>query len=574
MRWMLMEPEYAATTGRTYITIVNLTPHPFVLTSTHQYQMSDWDWDTVPPGKSRQNVAEHTGKVGANPIDTNGEAYYRIGDTGKTFVVRATTHIPDTYPRRVVFDLSGMGKGQREYKVPEQEVPVTLVITGSDEYGFVTSLSHGPGNWMNSIKDVIQDRPLRHVVMPGTHDSGMSKISGAILTGATSGNTQTQGLNMYNQLRTGARWFDLRVQTVHQVAPSCCDNYEFWTTHINDETADAPIGRSGEKFDDVVDNINQFTAENPGEVIILQFRYLIGIRNVPSMGPEYWKTKQKDEFFDKLRRINNRCGNIPTSGANGLGDRGVGSFMSSNGNKGCVLIFLDTRHLEQNIAAADRVARADGIYHKNDLPWSDGWPNKEDTKDVAESNINRWQAERTNVLVSQWLSTPNFMTSTFVYSLQSIAVLPTNPTLYWRGVPEMSPTAFPNVIMVDYVGQILMNERAWDELGAELYTLAVGLNLYMLSENCDISPKRSVLLPKRSGSGSGSARIAAAPQANPLVSSWNGIIFANGTTVNNPPPALRLGQPAILRGGTVFSNGTVLTKDIPNPEYKGASARV
>ncbi|KAK4194242.1 hypothetical protein QBC40DRAFT_302303 [Triangularia verruculosa] len=93
MRWFLMEPEYAATTGRTYITIVNLTPHPFTLQRTSKYQMDE---------------------VGANPVDTNGEAYYNIGDTGKKFKVRVTAHIPDTYPWRIVFGLSGMGKGQRE----------------------------------------------------------------------------------------------------------------------------------------------------------------------------------------------------------------------------------------------------------------------------------------------------------------------------------------------------------------------------------------------------------------------------------------------------------------------------
>ena len=239
--------------------------------------------------------------------------------------------------------------------------------------------------------------------------------------------------------------------------------------------------------------------------------------------------------------------------------------MSSNGGKGCVFIFLNTAHLS-NIAEADQVARSDGIYDYGNLPWSDGWPNKEDTKAVAEFNVNKWAEARSNVLVSQWLSTPNVLTSTFSYSLQAIAVLPTNPTLYWRGVPDMSPTAFPNVIMVDYIGQLLMGGQGWGGgLGAGLYTLAIGLNLYMLSENCGISPRRSPLLPKRSASA-----FKAAPQPNsPLLSSWNGIIFANGTTIDNPPPILHVGRPEILRNGTVFSNGTVLTEDIRNPEYEG-----
>jgi hypothetical protein len=532
MIWSLMdEPKKR---GYTYITIVNLTPHPFNLKRISYYQMNVFDWDTIPPGKSRQNLAVY-GQTDT-PVDTNGEAYYEIGDTGKKFVVRATTHIPDDHPTRIVFDLSGMGKGQREYKVPENTVPVTLVITGSNDYGFITSLSHGPGNWMNGIKEVIKDRPLRHVVMPGTHDSGMSKITRAISSFGSDVNTRTQSLSTYNQLHAGARWFDLRVQSVHDVMAG---DYVFWTTHINDETATTAVGGSGEKFDEVVDNINRFTSGNPGEVIILQFRYLIGIRSAPSGGPIYWGTDHKNDFFSKLRKINNRCGNIPKLGPYSFAERTVGSLMSTNGNKGCVLIFLDTAHLERNIPEADRVARLDGIYHKDDLPLTDAWPNKEYHKHVAEFNIDKWDDTRSKVLVSQWLSTPPGEVSTLVHSLEKYAVLANNPTLYWRGVPAMSPTAFPNVIMVDYIGEIVLGERDWDELGAELYTLAIGLNLYMLSENCEISPKRSQLLPKRS---SNKARIASRQQDNPLVSSWNGIIFANGTIIDNPPPTLRVGQ--------------------------------
>ncbi|KAK2045776.1 hypothetical protein LZ31DRAFT_540891 [Colletotrichum somersetense] len=326
MRWFLMEPEYAATTGKQYITIVNLTPHPFKLTYTHSYQMDEFNWGDIPSGRARQNVAHYTEHAGANPQDNNGEAYYDIGDTGKKFVVRVTTHIPDTYPRRIVFDLSGMGKGQREYRVPEQEVPVTLVITGSDFFGFITSLSHGPGNWMNLIKEDIKHRRLFDVIMPGTHDSGMSKITEAILTGATSANTQTQGLKIYDQLRVGAR-------------------YDEMADHLSDEMADVPIGKSGEKFDDVVSEINKFTSENPGEVIALQFRYLVGVRDVPSKGPVYWDETIKNKFFDKLMKIENRCGKLESGR---IQDYTMDRLMSSNNGKGCVLIFMNTFYMEKH----------------------------------------------------------------------------------------------------------------------------------------------------------------------------------------------------------------------------------
>jgi len=180
MEWFLMNPEFAATTGEQYVTIVNLTPHRFKLRSTHSYQMDTFNWGDIPQGKARQNKIEYGGGVGANPVDTNGEAYYDIEGTSLRFEVRCTTHIPDTYPRRIILDLSDMGLGQREYKVPDQKVPVTLIITGSESYGFIANLRHGHGAWQAPLYDVIKDRRVDHTVFPGTHDSGMSKITNRV----------------------------------------------------------------------------------------------------------------------------------------------------------------------------------------------------------------------------------------------------------------------------------------------------------------------------------------------------------------------------------------------------------
>lgn len=110
-------------------------------------------------------------------VDTNGYANYKLEGTDKTFQVHVTTHIPDSYERRVVFDLGGMGMGWRELGFPGERVSVALVITGSEQYGYVNSLQLNNIAWMRSMYDIIKDRQLRHVVMPGAHDAGMSKIS-------------------------------------------------------------------------------------------------------------------------------------------------------------------------------------------------------------------------------------------------------------------------------------------------------------------------------------------------------------------------------------------------------------
>ncbi|KAJ0302609.1 hypothetical protein COL5a_001548 [Colletotrichum fioriniae] len=328
--------------------------------------------------------------------------------------------------------------------------------------------------------------------------------------------------------------------------------------HVSDEVAEVVIGRTGERFDDVINEINRFTDENPGEVIFLQFRYLVGVRNVPSLGPIYWDEGIKDKFFDKLKEINSRCPGLDS----GLQTSKIGDLMDKNDNKGCVLIFLNTQHLSKISDKGKHTSADDGIYNIDYIDLTDAWPEKEDTKEMAEWAIKKWTNKTEgNFYIAQWLGTPHFWTSTFSYGLQSIAVLPTNPALYWRGVNEISDKIFPNVILVDYIGMVIMNEPGWDALSAELYTLAIGLNLYTISENCDISKRRSPLLP--------SPKNLRKPPS-PLVSQFNGIIFANWTTIADPPPGLHPGRVEVLKNGTVFSNGTILEESVPNPDFNSS----
>jgi len=54
---------------------------------------------------------------------------------------------------------------------------INWVLTGSEKRGYWTSYAP-PVAWMSSILDVIGDRKLKHVCMPGSHDAGMWKIDG------------------------------------------------------------------------------------------------------------------------------------------------------------------------------------------------------------------------------------------------------------------------------------------------------------------------------------------------------------------------------------------------------------
>jgi hypothetical protein len=534
-----------------YVSVVNLTPHRFKLDGTHSYQMDTFDFGDVPQGRARQNAVKYRGTWSTG--DDAGEAYYRIDGTDKKFALRVKSYVPGSNPRRVVLDLSGMGLGQREYVFPGGEASVSLVITGSNKVGFQASLRHGAGGWMRNMYDVIGSRKVRHLIMPGTHDAGMSKISGMIDSIGSAPNTQTQGINIYNQLRAGSRWFDLRVGSVH-ANDDAGQNNGFWVMHVNNEMGDIAIGNTGESLDEVVSEINQFTSENPGEIIFLPLRYLVGRYEFPDRGPILWDSAVVNDFFAKLRGLNNRCPNLDTS--TGFQNQKASYFMDQNGGRGCVIPLLNG-HLQGGVPTE---SQADGIYSISRMNIQDHWSNKMKADEMAPDQISNWRAgtrggasDYGSLLIAQWLVTPDAVAST-AYGLQAFAIQPTNPSLYWAGVNGIDPEHWPNVILVDYIGVQQQDQFAWDQLSAELYTLAVGMNLYMASENCGVNTQRSPLLRRGEVSAEGRRE-----------TTWNGIIFANGTILDNPPPTLHLGRVEMLRNGTVFDNGTVLEQSIPNP---------
>ncbi|KND90634.1 PI-PLC X-box domain-containing protein [Tolypocladium ophioglossoides CBS 100239] len=279
---------------------------------------------------------------------------------------------------------------------------------------------------MSSLYETIKDRPIRHVVMPGAHDAGMSYLSTQFLSVGIKANTQTQGLSTYKQLRYGSRWLDLRVLTVHEGG-----GHTFWTAHVNDETNSPPVGNSGESLHNVIENINQFTAESPGEIIFLRFSYLIGINKVPTK-PQYWTAEIMQQFFDELKTINNRCISLPEIEFFLIK---AGIFMDQNDGKGCVLILLDQAN-NQYLDTLD--SEPDGIYETRVMLYYDHWADEDTVKQVAANQTEGWNdvqrpgssngTSQDALYINQWSVTPDpldFITT----SLSQYANM-MNPTLF------------------------------------------------------------------------------------------------------------------------------------------------
>lgn len=124
--------------------------------------------------------------------------------------------------------------------------------TGEDRYTYVQAFYILPtatpdnAHWMGDLLKKNSKVTLNHLTMPGSHDAGM-------YTGHNEW-AKTQSLTIGNQLRAGARYFDLRV---------CKSGSELWTYH-------GPT--YGGKLADILDDVAAFLDGSSREVVFLKFR--------------------------------------------------------------------------------------------------------------------------------------------------------------------------------------------------------------------------------------------------------------------------------------------------------------
>lgn len=112
--------------------------------------------------------------------------------------------------------------------------------------------------WMGLLDS---DTKLNGIVMPGSHDAGMSQADHCGAGGDLNpGISRTQELNIQGQLEAGSRYFDIRVDYDHR---------ELVTYH---RTGDS--GCNGEPLSAVLDQSVAFVRSHPSETFILKFSHI------------------------------------------------------------------------------------------------------------------------------------------------------------------------------------------------------------------------------------------------------------------------------------------------------------
>jgi hypothetical protein len=152
--------------------------------------------------------------------------------------------------------------------------PVNEWIDNRDSSSNMTWLATIPNNWgdvrsamrrswMLAAYDVIKDKTLRQLAIPGTHDAGM-------YVGGVSSLGKTQDLTIYQQLVEGVRYFDLRPDWYTMTLLDGTRVSELRLYH-------GPVG--GPLLDDVLADVVKFMSEPGRELVILKFSHFSGFND-------------------------------------------------------------------------------------------------------------------------------------------------------------------------------------------------------------------------------------------------------------------------------------------------------
>ncbi|KAK0116871.1 hypothetical protein ONS96_012718 [Cadophora gregata f. sp. sojae] len=265
-----------------YVELANLTPYDWKLTYTHSYHM-DWKFPlTIPAGTTKEQYIEWWYDHGPNG-DCGAEATYELVDSPEpaSFTVQARQNKGKKIEIQYGDELSSIGNpvGSLITLGYKRDGSVFFVLAGNETGSYVST--NAPVAWQQATLSTIGTKSLREISMPASHDSGMSQVTRHY--GGVAHNTQTQSVHIYQQLVYGARWFDIR---------PALRKGKWYTNHLSMVPGLGYQGAFGRTMVDIIKDINRFTIENPGELIILELSH--------EMDRFKWKPRLTDEQWQML----------------------------------------------------------------------------------------------------------------------------------------------------------------------------------------------------------------------------------------------------------------------------------
>ncbi|KAJ8117833.1 hypothetical protein OPT61_g1057 [Boeremia exigua] len=421
------------------LTLVNGSPFEWKLSSESSYQMDAWKWPNVAAGEAAKVYVEFGTRWFGK--DDAGEAYYDIAGTSEKFSVLGKK----SKDYELTISLTDMAteqspKGSKVELGFRHDAAVNWIMS-TDEAGKWWSNSGTYVDWMQQSMGSLANRTLNHICMPGSHDAGMGTFSPGTV-GAHFANTQTQYLDFKGQLMAGSRYFDLRpvISNGQWVAG------HYSGLEVGDD--DLWVGGNGQSLDDIIKQINDFTAEYK-ELVIINLSHTLDTDN------DYKELDQKqwDSLFDKLKDIKNRH-TVKDPGDTDFSTKVLGDFITDRAS-----VFV-LAQLPSGVKLGSYASQ--GFYESKHFPFYDSYSNSNDLSTMRDDQLEKLKTER-NIVSDSASRKEKFHILSWTLTQQAEDVLnldrailnmnaETFDDLVEKAWNAFSPESFPNVLFVDALG--------------------------------------------------------------------------------------------------------------------------
>ncbi|PSN67147.1 PLC-like phosphodiesterase [Corynespora cassiicola Philippines] len=417
-----------------YLTLVNGSPNDWVLSGHSSYQMDTWSWPTISAGKSAKVYVEfgtkgHTG-------DDAGEAFYDVKDVGK-FEIQGRK--PSDYKLTIKLNEMETKQSKKGDNIDlgfRHDNAVNWIMS-TDEAGDWWSNSGTYTDWMQQSMGSLGNRTLKQIVMPGSHDAGMSTFKPGTV-GAHFTNTQTQYLDFYQQLMAGSRYFDLR---------PVISNGEWVAGHYS-AIEDIWLGGNGQSLKDIIQQVNDFTKEYKELIIINLSHTLDTDHDFKDLTQEQWH-----DLFKTLEGVENRF-TVDDPGNKDFTNNVLGDFIA---DRASVFIFAS---LPGEMSLGDYAKK--GFFRGENFPIYDSYSNSNEAEEMENDQIKKVKDER-NLVADDGKRKDKFHILSWTLTQQPEDVL--NPDkaimnlatevhddLFDKAFNAFTPESFPNVLYVDAIG--------------------------------------------------------------------------------------------------------------------------
>ncbi|KAF2820997.1 PLC-like phosphodiesterase [Ophiobolus disseminans] len=415
-----------------------------IVGSERENQMNTWIWpDVFLPG-TRQRVYIES-RAGDNGRFDGAEVNYRLGRGSRSNIQVAYHDHKDADPT-ITIDWQSLSTLNNPvgsvtqlqwHKDNNSPFFISSRRTSTDQQRDLVTSNNPPSDWMHSIYNQTSCLTLREIVIPGSHDAGMSEINGARL--GTAVNTVTQKLNVGDQLKYGSRYFDIR--PVISGGAWKTGHYSFVETFNL-----AWVGGNGQDIRSIIDQINAFTAKNK-ELVILNINSGLDTDHFRGERDSGFSQAKWEELLGGLINptsgIKNRVTNIGNP-------RDVTTFRLDQliKDRAAVIMIVDSDTRDQKPVDISRFANQ-GIFTAKQFPIYNKYANDNSQKDMISDQLKKLQTQRINntseMFVLSWTLTQKDIVSESIVE-NGEAANRALPELLW---PALSTKTYPNILYID-----------------------------------------------------------------------------------------------------------------------------